>query len=62
MNRLSGNRVGLALIRPVLAVVKLRNNMQRLDAEARGERWVLLGVVNPIDQAPTDKLVEGGTG
>ena len=58
VNRLSGSRIGLAVIRPVLGVIKLRHNMRRLDAEPRGGRWVVLGAVNPEGSAPTQKEVD----
>lgn len=61
INRLSGNRVGLALIRPVLTAIRLRHNMQRLDAEPRSDRWVVVGTVNPTGSEGTDKLVDSTT-
>jgi hypothetical protein len=61
VNRLSGSRIGLAVIRPVLAVIRLRNNMQRLDAEQRGPRWAVVGVVNPTAEEMTQKLVDTTT-
>ncbi len=55
VNRLSGNRIGIAVIRPVLAAIRLRHNMQRLDAEARNGRWVVVGVINPTLDELTQK-------
>jgi hypothetical protein len=55
VNRLSGRRVGLALIRPVLAALRLRHNMRRLDAELRGGRWWVVGVVNPDTALVSEK-------
>lgn len=63
VNRLAGDRVGIALIRPVLAAIRLRHNMRSLDAEARGEVWYIVGVVNPNDAVPSSKKspVPGGS-
>lgn len=61
VNRLSGSRIGLAVIRPVLAAIRLRHNMQRLDAEPRGPRWAVVGVVNPTAEEMTQKLVDTTT-
>ncbi len=62
VNRLSGSRIGLAIITPVLAAIRLRNNMRSLQAERRGTRWAIVGEVNPKGESLTDKLVEEGTG
>ena len=63
VNRLSGSRIGLALINPVLAAIRLRNNMRSLEAQPRGPRWAVVGEVNPRGEDMTDKLVEtGGAG
>ena len=59
VNRLSGSRVGIALIRPLLGVIRLRNRMQSLEAVPTGGRWVVRGVVNPTDDLPTNKQVDG---
>jgi hypothetical protein len=61
VNRLSGNRVGIALIRPVLMAIRLRHNMQRLDAEPRNGRWAVVGMVNPTGAELTEKLVDTTT-
>ena len=60
VNRLSGNRIGITLINPVLASVRLRNNMRRLAAEPRGTTWAVVGEVNPRGEKLTQKLVETG--
>ena len=62
VDRLVGSRVGLALIRPVLGVLRLRHQLTRLDAEARGNRWAVVGEVNPRGERLTQKLVEEGDG
>jgi len=62
INRLSGSRVGLAVINPVLSAIRLRHNMRLLQAQPRGDRWVVLGEVNPRGESLTDKLVEPGAG
>ena len=55
VNRLSGSRVGIALIRPLLAAIRIRHRMQSLDAQARNGRWAVVGVVNPTMTEMTTK-------
>jgi hypothetical protein len=55
VNRLSGSRVGIALIRPLLAAIRIRHRMQSLDAQARNGRWAVVGVVNPTLEEMTTK-------
>jgi hypothetical protein len=63
VNRLSGNRIGLALITPVLAAIRLRHNLRSLEAQPRGPRWAVVGEVNPRGEDMTEKFVEtGGAG
>ncbi|MCW7541380.1 DUF4157 domain-containing protein [Aquabacterium sp. A7-Y] len=61
VNRLSGTWIGLAVIRPVLAAIRLRHNLQRLDAEPRDGRWAVVGVVNPTLAELSTKLVDTTT-
>lgn len=61
VNRLSGSRIGVAVIRPALAVIRLRHNMRQLDAEPRNGRWAVVGVVNPTLAEMSQKLVETET-
>lgn len=61
MNRLSGSRIGIAVIRPVLAVIRLRHNMQQLEPVARDGRWAVRGVVNPTMEEMTQKLEDRTT-
>jgi hypothetical protein len=62
VNRLSGSRIGIAVIRPVLAAIRLRNRMQSLEAAAVAGRWVVRGAVNPSGELPTDKQAESEAG
>ena len=55
VNQLEGNVVGMAIIRPLLAVVRLRYQFQTLDAENREGQWVIVGQVNPAGTRPTRK-------
>lgn len=55
INRLSGSRIGIELIRPVLAVIRVRNNLRSLDAEPENGVWVVVGVVNPRLRGPSAK-------
>jgi hypothetical protein len=59
VNRLSGNRVGLALINPALAVVRTRHAMRSLEAVPVGGVWHVQGEVNPKGKLPTVKQVDG---
>ncbi len=61
VNRLSGSRVGLAVINPVLTAIKIRHNMRSLEAQPRGTRWAVVGEVNPRDETMTEKLVAVGS-
>lgn len=61
VNKLSGGRIGLAVLRPVLFAIKSRHNMQSLEAESRGGRWAVVGVVNPHGESLTEKLVDDQT-
>lgn len=58
VNRLSGNRIGAALIRPLLAGIRVRHNLRQLDAVARQGRWAIRGVVNPTLEELSTKLVD----
>jgi hypothetical protein len=60
VNRLSGSSVGLAVLRPLLAAIKLRYGMQSLEAVPRDGRWAVVGKVNPEGTLPTDKLTDAG--
>jgi hypothetical protein len=61
VNRLSGNRIGIALIRPVLAAIRTRHLLRQLDAEARDGRWAVVGAVNPTLAELSTKLVDNAT-
>ncbi len=58
VNRLSGSRIGIAVIRPVLVAIRLRHNLRSLDAEPRNGRWAVVGVVNPTLAELTQKDAE----
>jgi len=63
VNRIGGRRLGIALIRPVLAVIRLRHRMRSLEAIPSGGRWHVRGVVNPTYENPSEKQVdESGAG
>src|SRR5262249_40239344 len=55
VGRLSGNRVSKALMRPVLAAIRVRYRMQALEPVERNGTWAVHGVVNPEKEEPTDK-------
>jgi hypothetical protein len=60
VNRLPGNRIGEALINPVLIPIRVRYGFQSLVAELRNGRWWLSGRINPRSQQQTTK--QGGSG
>jgi hypothetical protein len=59
VNRFAGRRVGALVLRPLLAAIRLRHQMQSLEALPRAGRWVVRGVVNPEAEALSDAEVEG---
>ena len=61
VNRLSGSRIGVGLINPVLAAIRVRNSMRSLSAQPRGTRWAVVGEVNPTGEELTEKLVDTTT-
>ena len=62
VNRLSGNRVSRAILRPVLAAIKLRYGMQALEPVVQDGKWAVHGVVNPDKTEKTDKGDDGDAG
>ncbi|WP_286743186.1 DUF4157 domain-containing protein, partial [Aquabacterium sp. UBA2148] len=58
VNRLSGSRIGIAVIRPVLVVIRTRHQLRSLDAEVRNGKWAVVGVVNPTLAELTQKDAE----
>ena len=55
VNRLPGNRIGEALINPVLAPIRVRYGFTRLVAQVRGGRWWVLGSMSPEVAQETNK-------
>ncbi|MEO8382563.1 MAG: hypothetical protein ABI779_23080, partial [Acidobacteriota bacterium] len=53
VTRLQGRAVTAVLIRPVLAVVRIRYKMTSLEAVEQNGKWAVKGVVNPSITAPT---------
>ncbi|MFE2880835.1 DUF4157 domain-containing protein [Streptomyces roseus] len=51
--RFGGTRVGAAVLRPLLGVVRLRYGMRDLDVVPRDDVWAVRGVVNPTDEQET---------
>jgi hypothetical protein len=62
VNRFARQRVGEIILRPLLAVIRTRYQLQTLEAIPRGERWAVRGTVNPSGERPTDAQVESGSG
>mgnify|MGYP002382272658 CR=1 FL=1 len=61
VNALSGSSVGRAVLTPLLAGIKLRYGLKRLDASVESNLWMLEGEINPVKKVPTAKT-ETGTG
>jgi len=61
VRRLSGSAIGLAVLRPVLALVRTRHNLTSLEAVPRNGEWILVGRVNPTQEFPSGKRVDTGT-
>jgi Domain of unknown function (DUF4157) len=59
VNRLPGNRIGKALMVPVLAPVKIRYGFQQLEPVLQDKKWSLRGQINPSIVVTTTK--EDGT-
>ncbi|MET7636865.1 DUF4157 domain-containing protein [Streptomyces sp. NPDC005078] len=57
--RFSGTRVGAAVLRPLLGVIKLRYGMRDLDVVPRGDFWAVRGVVNPEGEEVSGIRVSG---
>ncbi len=57
--RFSGKKVGLLVLRPVLAAIRVRYGLQSLEAIKEGSRWAIRGTINPSDKILTDVQVEG---
>jgi hypothetical protein len=60
VNRLSGSRVGVAVMRPVLSAIRLRHRLQVLEPVQQGNRWAVRAVANPEGVQPTNKATEAG--
>jgi hypothetical protein len=61
VNRYAGRRVGAAILRPLLAGIRLRHRLNRLDVVLDGEYWAIEGEVNPRRRQPT-KVFGAGLG
>lgn len=57
VNKLNGNKIGKAVINPVLSLIKTRYQMQSLEAIEQGGKWAIKGVVNPVRVTLSDKEI-----
>jgi hypothetical protein len=62
VNRYAGKKVGALVLRPLLAVIRARHALTRLDVELEGDRWTVVGEVNPKKRAPTKAEGDGAAG
>ncbi|MFI7483774.1 hypothetical protein ACH9EU_15325 [Kocuria sp. M1R5S2] len=59
MDRYAGRPVGAAVIKPLLAVIRTRYGLTRLEPVATGETWSIDAEVNPKKRSPTSAKVAG---
>jgi hypothetical protein len=62
LNRYAGRRVGALVLRPLLAVIRLRYRLTSLDVVQDGDRWAVEAVINPKRRQRTDAQAEGMAG
>ena len=61
VEKYSGQRVGAAVLRPLLGVIRMRHNLTSLDVVRRGEFWAIRAVVNPTFEDGTNiKVIPEG--
>jgi hypothetical protein len=60
VNRYAGRRVGRVVLRPLLAAIRMRYQLRRLEVVPRGQNWILRGFINPEEERPTDAKIETG--
>jgi hypothetical protein len=58
VNRLPGNRIGEAVIRPVLMPIHARYGFRTLVPELRAGRWWVVGQINPAGAVQTNAVAE----
>lgn len=58
VTRLSGNRIGRAVIVPVLGAIKVRYGFTSLEPEIRNGKWWIRGAINPTGDTDTDKSAD----
>lgn len=56
VNRFAGKPVGDAILRPLLAAIRMRYRLTRLEPVLEGKKWSVAGAVNPNKKLPTDAL------
>lgn len=54
--RFSGKKVGQAVLRPLLAAIRVRYGLKSLDVFQKGTRWAVRGTINPSEEAILDAL------
>jgi hypothetical protein len=60
VNRFAGRPVGALVLRPLLAPLRLRHRLSRLDVVPQGRQWAVVAAASPEVIEPTTALVEGG--
>jgi len=62
VNRFAGRTVGAVVLRPLLAAIRVRHRLTRLDVVLENGRWTIEGEVNPRARRPTPVLGSGAGG
>lgn len=57
VNRFSGQRIGRAILNPILQGIKLRYQMQILELVQMGNHWGVRGLINPEQRDATGALI-----
>jgi hypothetical protein len=62
VERYSGQRVGAAVLRPLLGAIRMRHRLTSLDVVQRGDIWAVRGVINPVyEDGTTTKVIPEGS-
>ncbi len=59
VNKYAGRPVAKAILSPLLAGIRVRHGLTRLEAVETGDKWAVLGKVNPEKTEPTEAKTAG---
>lgn len=60
VNKFAGRRVGALILKPLLATIKFRYGMRKLDVLPRGHTWAVYAQINPEGELTTEAQVDTG--